>query len=304
MREPQMRDATVRESVMRDTTPGGGTRLEAAREGSYVDWPCVFAGAVVAVAVAFVLMTFGTGIGLSVVSPVERMGVSGTAFVLGATLWTLAVHLLAFGAGGYLAGRMRRPWHDASVDESEFRDGAHGGVVWAVGVVLMATLLTMTATGVLRTGAQALATADTSTARGENALAAAAVDTLFRSPNRPVEGVSPADQRAEASRLVTNALGRGGDMPAADRQYLAQIVAQRTGLPQGEAETRVTQALSEARHALDQARRAGILAAFLAAAAMLIGGAVAWSTARLGGQHRSQGIVWRGLGGRRVTPAE
>lgn len=302
MREPQIRD-TVREPVMRDTAPVG-TRLEAAREGSYVDWACVFAGATVAVAVAFVLMTFGTGIGLTVVSPVERSGVSGTTFVIGATLWTLVVHLIAFGAGGYMAGRMRRPWQDAAVEESEFRDGAHGGVMWALGVVLMAALLTMTASGAVRTGAQVLAAADTSSARGENVLVTGAIDTLFRSSNRPAEGVSAADQRLEAARLLTAALGRGGDMPAADRQYVARIVAQRTGLPQGEAEARVTQVLGDARLALDQARRGGILAAFLAAAAMLIGGAVAWSTARLGGQHREQGIVWRGLAGRRVTAAE
>jgi CHAT domain len=37
-------------------------------------------------------------------------------------------------AGGYVAGRMRLRWHEAG-DETEFRDGLHGGLVWAVAVL-------------------------------------------------------------------------------------------------------------------------------------------------------------------------
>ena len=51
--------------------------------------------------------------------------------------------LAAASAGGYIAGRMRSRFGDAVADEVEFRDGAHGLVVWAVatlgiGVVMAA----------------------------------------------------------------------------------------------------------------------------------------------------------------------
>jgi hypothetical protein len=41
----------------------------------YVDWPAIFGGAVVGAAVAFVLSTFGTDLGLSLVSPYRGEGV-------------------------------------------------------------------------------------------------------------------------------------------------------------------------------------------------------------------------------------
>jgi hypothetical protein len=34
-------------------------------DGSYVDWPAIFAGSVVAVAIAILLTTFGAALGLS-----------------------------------------------------------------------------------------------------------------------------------------------------------------------------------------------------------------------------------------------
>ena len=44
--------------------------------------------------------------------------------------------IIAFGVGGYIAGRMRAPI-DASDDEIEFRDGTHGVLVWAIAMVLI-----------------------------------------------------------------------------------------------------------------------------------------------------------------------
>ena len=46
-----------------------------------IDWPAVIAGAILAAAISFVLLTFGTGIGLSITSPYPREGVSVTGWL-------------------------------------------------------------------------------------------------------------------------------------------------------------------------------------------------------------------------------
>ena len=43
---------------------------------SFVEWGAVFAGAVLAAALSFVLLTFGTAIGLSATSPWPNSGLS------------------------------------------------------------------------------------------------------------------------------------------------------------------------------------------------------------------------------------
>lgn len=97
--------------------------------GSYVEWSTIIAGTVVACTVSLLLLQFGQAIGLSIP---ERFNDSYTAqkvFVIG--LWLLWVQLMASMSGAYLAGRMRSPWANSSVSESEIRDGVHGLLVWA-----------------------------------------------------------------------------------------------------------------------------------------------------------------------------
>ena len=64
------------------------------------------------------------------------------------------------------------------------------------------------------------------------------VDMLFRS-----DGVKPesnaASVRGEGGRILANAL-RQKEIPAADKAYLTQLVATRTGLTQADAEQRVS----------------------------------------------------------------
>ncbi len=262
------------------------------RDGSYVDWGCALAGAALATAISLVLYTFGSGIGLSLVSPWSGAGISMVTFAIIASLWAVLVQVSAFAAGGYLAGRMRRPWADAKPSEVEFRDGVHGALVWAIGVSIGALLLASTAGGVARS-----ATDPGNTTASRSAVAmdptSYAVDKLFRSARPPQEARDP-DLRAEAARLLATGIGRT-EMTAADRTYLTQLVAARTGLGQPEAGQRVTQVLTEAKDAADRPRKLGIVAAFLAAASLLAGCAAAWSAARLGGSHRDQGTIWRGF---------
>ncbi len=281
--------------LVRDATSAPSTR-----DGSYVDWPCAMAGAVTAAAISLVLFTFGSGIGLSLVSPWAGSGLSMVTFAVLTSLWAMFVQVGAFSAGGYLAGRMRRPWADAKPDESEFRDGVHGALVWAVGVALGAFLLASTAAGTART-ATGIAAPAAASAASSNGADGFAVDLLFRSA-KPAADVRDTEYRAEAGRILAGGIGRA-DLSVADRAYLTQLVAARTGLSPPEAEQRVIQVIADAKVATDRARKVGIVAAFLAAASLLAGCAAAWSAARLGGMHRDQGIVWRGFARHEIRSA-
>ena len=82
------------------------------------------------------------------------------------------------------------------------------------------------------------------------------VDALLRS--NPSPSPNTTDLRAtrpEIARILTSGL-RGGDVPAPDRTYVAQVVAARTGLNQAEADKRVSDVINQAKTALDNARKA------------------------------------------------
>ena len=128
-------------------------RVEAGAGSSFVEWGAVLAGAFLAAAISFVLLTFGTSIGLSATSPWPNMGASAKVIASIAVFWAMAQQIGAFMAGGYVAGRMRSRWHEAG-HEVEFRDGLHGGLVWAVGVVIGAALFLSAAGSIVKSGAQ------------------------------------------------------------------------------------------------------------------------------------------------------
>src|ERR1044071_1354860 len=112
---------------------------------SYVEWGAVLAGAFLAAALSFVLLTFGAAIGLSAASPWPNSGASAKVIASLAVFWAVVQQIGAFMAGGYIAGRMRTRWQESTGHEVEFRDGLHGGLVWAVGVVIGAALFMATA---------------------------------------------------------------------------------------------------------------------------------------------------------------
>src|ERR1700745_1653133 len=91
---------------------------------SFVEWGAVLAGAVLAAALSFVLLTFGTAIGLSATSPWPNSGLSTKVVASIAVFWILAQQIGSLMAGGYVAGRMRSRWHESG-HEAEFRDGLH-----------------------------------------------------------------------------------------------------------------------------------------------------------------------------------
>jgi hypothetical protein len=234
---------------------------------SAVSWAAIVAGAAAAASLSLILLILGVGLGLSSVSPWARQGVNATTFGLSTILWLTLTQLLASGVGGYLAGRLRTRWAGVHTDEVYFRDTAHGFLAWAVASLATAALLTSVIGSILGGGVQAGASIAEGVANTAGAaLGGAAVssrteqgteggpmayfiDALFR----PVAGgatlASPADAKAgtgaterannkasaEIGRIFMN-VSRSGPLPPDDIRYVGQIVAQRTGLSQRDAE--------------------------------------------------------------------
>jgi hypothetical protein len=279
---------------------------------SVVEWPAVFAGAVLAAALSFVFLTFGTAIGLSATSPWPGSGLSAKVIASIAVFWVLAQQIGSLMIGGYVAGRMRTRWSEVG-DEAEFRDGLHGGLVWAMGVLFSALLVFATAGAAARTGAEVAGKAAASVAGTADPMDAV-IDTMLRptvtaqapaptpppaaAPQptpRPRTAGAPAggdESRAEVSRIMASALASGG-LTSENRAYLAQVIVQRTGLPQSEAERRIDAAVNAAREAADKARKAAILTGFVTAAGLILSLGAAWWAAMKGGNHRDNSIPAR-----------
>src|SRR5436190_8412236 len=122
-----------------------------------LEWAPVFGGAVAAAAISFVLLTFGAAIGLTLTSPWPNEGASLVAVAIVVGFWTILVQAGSFAAGGYLAGRLRTVRLESALPEGQFRDGAHGFLVWGLGVVFGGVLLGLTGLSALKTTAQSTA---------------------------------------------------------------------------------------------------------------------------------------------------
>jgi hypothetical protein len=253
----------------------------AGEPATYLQWAAVVSGALLASALLIVLLAFGSAIGLAVVSPAPSWRDSSAALALLSGLFLILASLASFGAGAYVAGRLRTRWSQAShSDEVEFRDGMHGLLVWAAAVVIT-TLVAAAVTAA--TAPPALTrTAAPERSTGET-LVAYELDRLFRAQQPPDGDFSYG--RAEASRILLAAASRRGVGPE-DRVHLVRLVGARTGIAQSDAERRVDIAIAEARTAVSRARRAAVLVGFSSAVALLLGAAVSWFAASVGGRHR------------------
>lgn len=296
---------------------------------SGVSWAAILAGAAAAAALSMILLMLGTGLGLASASAWPGQGASATTLGVSTIAWLTFTQLAASGIGGYLAGRLRTKWVSVHTDEVYFRDTAHGFLAWAVATLATAAVLTSATGSIVGTGAQAgAAVAGTAATTTGAALAAATnpgapssaqagvpspglpaganvamsyvVDTLFRKDASASAGGAQADNggasNLEVTRILANGL-RTSTLPPDDIRYVGQVVAQRTGLSQADAEKRVSDtfakiqndlrdAESAARDAADKARKASAGAALWLFVSMLIGAFVASLAATFGGRRR------------------
>ncbi len=265
---------------------------------SAVSWGSVMAGALIAAAASLILLSLGTGLGLSAISPWAQRGVSASAFGVSSIVWVMVTQLCASALGGYLAGRLGARWTDVHADEAYFRGTANGLLAWAVATLVTATILL---SAISSTAGVAARTSATLVSGRDNSMGYL-VDSLFRrdaakptaASNSVAEDATHAPV-AEATRIY--ALWAGvGDLPPQDAHYLAQLVSQRTGLSLADARRRVTDtyvilqanvssAKAAAAQAADKARKVGIQASLWLFIALLSGAFAASYAAMVGGRE-------------------
>jgi hypothetical protein len=256
-----------------------------------VSWAAIIAGSIGAAAVFLILLALGTGLGLSSISAWPNTGVSSVTFSLGAAFWMILVHAVASGGGGYLAGRLRVRWLGVDADEVYFRDTAHGFLAWALCAVLSASVLAaaaalVTTAGITTGGLVTAAAVSNNQAATSRDPLTYAVDTMFRSDRPSTDAAGDQRMRAEVGTIVANSFGARGELSAADRTYVARLVAARTGLSQADAERRVDEVMTQTRAAADAARKAAVALSLWSFIALLVGAFCASFAATCGGRHR------------------
>jgi len=252
---------------------------------SGVSWAAVIAGAFVVAALSLILLALGSGLGLSSVSPWRNRGLSASTVSKGAIVWLIISQILASAMGGYIAGRLRTKWAIIHSDEVYFRDTAHGFLVWAVGLVITAAFLTSAAISmagdVVRSSS--FPVGDSAPIGDDNAYFR---DMLLRSDHFGPSHVDPYLQ-AEVDRIFAHGLEQKG-LSDADRMYLTRMVAERTGLPEANAQTRIEAVFSHVQQNADLARKAASELSLWLFVALLAGAFFASYSATIGGRERDR----------------
>jgi len=249
-----------------------------------LSWPAVLAGSIVSCALTLVLLAFGIGLGLSVVSPWSGAGVSATTFKIGTGLYLVVIAMLSSSIGGYLAGRLRTKWTGVHTDEVYFRDTAHGFITWAFASVLGAVLLASPASSLI--GGAASGATQGAAMNAQSGPTDGYIDALLRSDRTPQANPTGNESRGELTRLFAGSIMSGSDMKSADRSYVGKVVAARTGLSQADADARVNQVITDAKADVDATRKATAQLAFWLTASLLIGAFCASLAATEGGGLR------------------
>ena len=275
---------------------------------SAVSWAAIFAGATAAAALALILLLLGTGLGLSSVSPWAN--ISATSFGLTAILWLTFTQVVAYGMGGYLAGRLRTRWLSVHSDEVYFRDTAHGFLTWAVASLATAILLTSVIGSIVGAGLKSAPVILDENSTMLNPTSDAMnyfVGGLFRkntdtqsavkaAENSPSDAFTAANRNNEVATIFANSIGRG-DLPQADVAYVGQLISERTGLSQIDAQKRVIETYSTlqtnlrkaeltTKEVADKARKASAYATLWLFISLLMGAFVASLAATWGGRNR------------------
>jgi hypothetical protein len=253
---------------------------------SGVSWAAVIGGAFVSASLALILLSLGTGLGFSSVSPWSNIGASASSVGKAAIVWLILTQIVASAMGGYLAGRLRTKWTDLHTDEVYFRDTAHGFLVWAVGLVITVSLLATAATSLAGEPQRSAAGSTGAAVPTEGMLNPNSyfVDTLLRSGNATQDRNDVA-VRGEAERIFAHSLSQRNMIPA-DNSYLAELVSARTGLSQTDAEKRVSDVFAEVQESSDRARKALAHLSLWLFVALLSGAFCASYAGTIGGKQR------------------
>jgi len=277
---------------------------------SGVSWGAILAGAAAAAALSFILLILGVGLGLSAVSP---WSYSANAMGKSTIVWLAFTQLATAGIGGYIAGRLRVKWVSVHSDEVYFRDTAHGLLAWSVATLLTAALLAgavraalggaidiAVGTEIAAAGAVAATTAKGPMAGADNTPVAYFTDVLLRSDQAAPDTDNGA-LRTEVGKIFAHDMGKG-NLASDDKQYLAQLIAKRTGMAAPDAERRVddvyarmskarADAESAAKETADKARKAAAYSALWMFVGLLLGAFFASLCATFGGRQRDHVVT-------------
>jgi hypothetical protein len=257
----------------------------------FLQWTPVVAGAMAAAALSFILLMFGSAVGLGVSSTSPTWRDASAALAILSGIYLILQAIVSFGFGGYVAGRTRARFDDAGpelgaagaagTEDVENHDGFHGLMAWTLAVLLGGALAALVGAATLSRPSVPATAANASAAEP---LLSYELDRLFRSPRRP-PNADMSSTRAEAGRILMTSSGHSG-VSGDDRTYLVQLVSATTGLAPAEAERRADSAIAESKTSIDRSRRNTIILAFSLASATLIGAVAAWLAACAGGRHR------------------
>ena len=284
----------------------GGVPVDELRYGkspTRLSWGAIFAGVVLAVAIQLVLGILGTGIGLSLVDPVEGTTPGAAGFGIGAGIYWLITTVIALGAGGYAAARV------AGVHD-RFDGLVHGLVVWGVTLILTLYLLTSAVGGIIGGAFRTVGSVASAAGTGIGAAAPKVADVanvdvgdvrqeasayLADAPSDPAQMTAEQAQKEIAKELP--ALARGGQDGAQAEGRIVDIVAAQRKIPRAEAQAQVTRAKAQfeqtktktietAKSATDTAAGAAAGTSFMVVIALLIGAAAAGMGAAAAARRR------------------
>jgi hypothetical protein len=252
---------------------------------SAVSWAAILAGAVVAAAISLLLMVMATGLDLA-----STQAASATSVTAITAIALIVIQWISAASGGYITGRLRTKWVGTHTHEVFFRDTAHGFITWAVATLIVASALASAASSLVGASVHAVASGVASSAPHSNAargsVTAYDLDALFRSAASHDAKSSPVeDARAQTGRILASGL-LAGDVPSADRAYIAQLVAAQAGISEAEAQRRVDDTVAQAKTLERKARKAAEMTSIFTALSMLVGAFIACVSAALGGRLR------------------
>lgn len=257
-----------------------------------VSWGAIFAGVVIAIAVQLVMGILGTGIGLSMVDPVEGTTPGAAGFGIGAGIYWLITTVVALGAGGYTAARV------AGVHD-RFDGLVHGLVVWGVTLILTLYLLTSAVGGIVGGAFRTVGSVASAAGTGIGAAAPKVADVagidvndvrneaaqyFSTAPSDPAQMTSEQAQKEIAQELP--ALAAGGQDGVRAESRIVDIIAAQRKISRPEAQAQVTRAKAQfvqsknkaietAKSATDTAAGAAAGTSFTLVIALLIGAAAA-----------------------------
>lgn len=276
--------SNIREDVILASRPviGAGAHCS----GSAVAWQSILAGAFAATALSVILLFLGSGLGLATMSPWDPSDYTAMEFSITAAIWLIIMQWVSSAMGGYISGRLRTKWTGLHTDEVLFRDTAHGFMAWAVATVITVAVLT-SAMSSIAGGAAKVA----STAHAQNQKSVMTdpvsyyVDGLYRSTKANTTSDAA---RAETTRIVLKGV-KNESFSDTDKNYLADLIAARTGLSRTEAVSRVNAMetdIENAKAAAEKARKSGATFALLTFLSLVIGAFIASVAGAIGGRHR------------------